>query len=87
MRIYLAAAFVVVSAAAAFADSDRPVTDAERAKIVDALKAQGCTIGGTVEFDDDGYFKADNAQCSDGHVYDFKFRSSDYQLLEKDFEH
>lgn len=87
MRTILAIAFVAVSATAALADSDRPVTDAERAKIVDALKAQGCTIGGDVEFDDDGYFQIDNAQCSDGHVYDFKFRASDYQLLEKDFEH
>lgn len=87
MRILITAAFIVISATAALADSDRPVTDAEQAKLVEALKAQGCTLGGHVHFDDDGYFDVDNAQCADGHVYDFKFRASDYQMLEKDFEH
>ena len=48
---------------------DRPVTDQERTKLEEAVKAAGCT-GGKMEFDDDkatahpaGKFEVDDAMC------------------------
>jgi hypothetical protein len=49
----------------------RPVTDQERTKLEDALKAQGCS-GGKMEFDD-GKFEVDDATCADGKKYDLDF--------------
>jgi hypothetical protein len=54
--------------------ADRPLTEDERTKLVDALKAQGCT-GGKMEFDD-GRFEVDDATCADGKTYDFHFDQS-----------
>ena len=44
--------------------ADRPVTEEERAKLIVALKAEGCS-GGEMEFDD-GKFEVDDARCADG---------------------
>ncbi|MBX6742532.1 MAG: PepSY domain-containing protein [Acetobacteraceae bacterium] len=55
------------------ARADRPVTAAERERLVAALSAQGCS-GGKMEWDDDDQeFEVDNASCSDGQRYDLKF--------------
>jgi hypothetical protein len=67
------------------AKADRPVTEAERANLVAAVAAQGCT-GGRVEWDeDDSEFDVDDAQCNDGRKYDLKF-NADYTLKSKTLE-
>ena len=69
------------------ARADRPVTADERARIVAALEAEGCS-GGTFEFDDDddddAPFEVDDAQCGDG-IYDFEL-STTFQIVERDRE-
>ena len=55
------------------AKADRPVTDAERAKLMVAVVAQGCT-GGKMEWDeDDRGFEVEDAMCNDGRKYELKF--------------
>jgi hypothetical protein len=55
------------------AKADRPVTDAERAKLIVAVVAQGCT-GGKMEWDeDDRGFEVEDAMCNDGRKYELKF--------------
>lgn len=70
MRKLLAVLFACLGAAAP-ALADRPVTDEERAKIEDALKALGCS-GGELSFDDHK-FEVDRAACVDTRLYDFDF--------------
>jgi hypothetical protein len=71
-RLLPALAFAALASTAAWAD--RPVTVAERAKLVAALQTEGCT-GGEMEFDD-GMFEVDDARCADGKEYDFEFDTS-----------
>jgi hypothetical protein len=59
----------------------RPVTEEEKAKLLAALTAEGCS-GGDMEFDDDGYFEVDDATCADGRKYDLKFDPS-FKLIKK----
>ena len=55
------------------AKADKPVTDAERAKLMVAVVAQGCT-GGKMEWDeDDRGFEVEDAMCNDGRKYELKF--------------
>ena len=55
------------------AKADRPVTDAERAKLMVAVVAQGCA-GGKMEWDeDDRGFEVEDAVCNDGLKYELKF--------------
>ena len=71
MRLITSAAILVVSVLPALAD--RPVTEDERARLVAAVQAEGCT-GGKFEFDeDDQQFEADDAVCADGKKYDLTF--------------
>jgi hypothetical protein len=54
------------------AKADRLLTDAERAKLTDAVAAQGCT-GGKMEWDDsDREFEVEDAMCN-GQKYELKF--------------
>jgi hypothetical protein len=69
---------VLFSATAALAD--RPVTEQEKARLVEAVKAQGCT-GGKMEFDD-GKFEVDGAICADGKKYDIDFDQM-FQMTKK----
>ncbi len=85
VRHLLAVSALVLCSTFAWAGPDRPVTDDERTKLVAALTAEGCT-GGRLKFDDDGYYEVDDAKCTDGHTYDFKFDRS-YKMFEKDLEH
>jgi hypothetical protein len=63
------------------ARADRPVTDAERPRLVDAVAAQGCS-GGKMEWDEgDHEFEVDDARC-DGRKYELKFHA-DYSLKSK----
>jgi hypothetical protein len=77
----LAAAFTFLSTGLAFAD--RPVTDQERARLVEAVAAQGCS-GGKMEFDN-GKFEVDDAICADGKKYDLDFDPA-FKLLKKKLE-
>jgi hypothetical protein len=62
--------------------ADRPVSDAERVKLVAAISGQGCN-GGKLEWDaDDRQFEVDDAVCNDGRKYDLKF-DAEYRLVEK----
>ena len=80
------ALMLVIVVAVAAARADRPVTPEERAAIVAALEAEGCS-GGTYEYDDDdddddGEFEVDEARCADGTYY--CELSRDFQIKERD---
>jgi peptidase YpeB-like protein len=85
MRTFFASAALI--ALVAFpAKADRPVTEAQRAKLEAAVAAQGCT-GGKMEWDEDDHeFEVEDVRCSDGHRYELKFRS-DYRLKSKKRDH
>jgi hypothetical protein len=71
MRLITSIALLAVSALPALAD--RQVTEDERAKLVAAVQAEGCS-GGKFEMDeDDQQFEVDDAVCADGKKYDLKF--------------
>jgi hypothetical protein len=71
MRLIVSMAVLAVSTLPALAD--RQVTEDERAKLVAAVQAEGCS-GGKFEFDDDDQqFEVDDAVCTDGKKYDLKF--------------
>ncbi|MCK1636507.1 PepSY domain-containing protein [Bradyrhizobium sp. 157] len=71
MRLITSTAILVLSVLPALAD--RAVTEDERAKLVAAVQAEGCS-GGKLEMDeDDQQFEVDDAVCADGKKYDLKF--------------
>ena len=71
MRLIVSIAVLALSTLPALAD--RQVTEDERAKLVAAAQAEGCS-GGKFEFDDDDQqFEVDDAVCADGKKYDLKF--------------
>lgn len=78
-ELLAAAAYLLLAATPALAD-DRPVTDDERAKLVAAVTAEGCS-GGEMEFDD-GHYEVDDVKCSDGREYELKFDSA-FKLTSK----
>lgn len=84
--VMLASAILFLATGAALAD--RPVTDAERARLVEAVTAQGCS-GGKMEFDTStsqaGKFEVDDAICADGKKYDLDFDLA-FKLLKKKME-
>ena len=71
---------VLVALTSTTALAGRPVTDQERAKLEEAVKAQGCS-GGKLEFDDEK-FEVDDATCSDGKKYDIDFDQA-FKLIKK----
>lgn len=80
MKMLLAALATVVLATPALADDDTP-TKAQRASVMKAVRAAGCTNPTKVERDDGGY-EVDNARCKDG-VYDLKL-SADFKIVSRD---
>lgn len=74
LRILIVTAAVAFSAVPALAD--RPVTDAERTKLVAALAAQGCSAGEMEWDEDDREFEVDDADCGDGRDHDLKFNAN-----------
>lgn len=80
MKMLLAALVTVALATPALADNDTP-TKAQRASVMKAIRAAGCTNPTKVERDDGG-FEVDNARCKDG-VYDLKL-SADYRIVSRD---
>jgi len=81
MRV-LAASFVLLAVFAGQAMADRAVTEAERAKLLSAIAAQGCSAGKLQWDDDDREFEVDDASCTDGKTYDLKF-NPDYTIKSK----
>jgi hypothetical protein len=78
-------AIPVLVALAVPAQADRPLTEGERAKVMEAVQAQGCS-GGEMEFDeDDRQFEVDDALCTDGKKYDLKF-GADFQFIRKNLD-
>ena len=78
-RILAALAVAALTTSPAWAD--RPVTDEERAKLVELLRVEGCT-GGEMEFDD-GKYEVDDARCADGREWDFEF-DRNFNLIKKE---
>jgi hypothetical protein len=80
MRYLLLMAFLIAIVVPARAD--RAVTDAERAKLLAAIEAQGCS-GGEMEWDDDDkQFDVDEAVCADGRKYELKF-DAEFKFISK----
>lgn len=79
MRMTMAALATLALAGSALADA-KP-TDAEAAKIKEALTAWGCE-GGAYEKETEatGVFEIDDAKCKDGQQYDFKLDGS-YKVI------
>jgi len=83
MRLIVSIAALAVSALPALAD--RQVTEDERAKLVAAVQAEGCT-GGKLEMDeDDQQFEVHGATCTDGKKYELKF-DMQMRLLSKQLD-
>lgn len=80
MKMLLAALATVAIATPALADNDTP-TRAQRASVMKAVRAAGCTNPTKVERDDGGY-EVDNARCKDG-LYDLKL-SADFKIVSRD---
>ena len=78
----LVASLALLALFAGPAMADRAVTEAERAKLVSAIAAQGCSAGKLKWDDDDREFEVDDASCSDGKTYDLKF-NADYAIKSK----
>jgi hypothetical protein len=75
----------VLVALAVPAKADRPLTEAERARVMQAVQAQGCS-GGKMEYDeDDRQFEVDDAVCADGKKYDLKF-NAEFQFIRKNLD-
>jgi hypothetical protein len=81
MRLVASIVFVLMISVPAMAG--RPVTDAEREKLVAAMAAQGCS-GGEMEWDD-GHFEVDDAVCSDGRRYELEF-DAEFRLINKELD-
>jgi hypothetical protein len=64
----------------ALADDDTPTT-AQRASVLKAIRAAGCSNPTKIERDDGGY-EVDNARCRDG-VYDLKL-SANFKILSRE---
>ena len=77
----LASAFLLLTAGSAFAD-DRPLTDQERARLTEAVKADGCTAGKMKV--DDAKFEVD-ATCADNKKYEFEF-DAQFKLIKKELD-
>ncbi|WP_277982707.1 PepSY domain-containing protein [Sphingomonas faeni] len=80
MKMLLAALATVAIATPALADDDTP-TRAQRASVMKAVRAAGCTNPTKIERDDGGY-EVDNARCKGG-LYDLKL-SAGFKIVSRD---
>ena len=80
MKMLLAALATIAIATPALADDDTP-TRAQRASVMKAVRAGGCTNPTKIERDDGGY-EVDNARCKDG-LYDLQL-SADFKIVSRD---
>jgi hypothetical protein len=81
MRTMLVATIAMLMATPTLAG--RAVTEAERAELVKAVAAAGCS-GGKMEWDSP-HFEVDDVRCADGKTYDLKFDQT-YKLVGKKIE-
>lgn len=79
-----AVAMLAASATAGLADGRAPTSE-EQASIENALKGQGFSAWGKVEFDD-GKWEIDNAVHSDGKTYDVDLAKADLAVLKKELD-
>lgn len=79
-----AAAMLAGMSGAVLADGRAPTAE-EQASIETALKGQGFSAWGKVEFDD-GKWEIDNAVHSDGKRYDVDLSKSDLAVLKKEID-
>jgi hypothetical protein len=79
-RFLVSGALLILTVAAA--QADRPVTDEEKAKLLPAIEAAGCT-GGTLEVEDDEGYEVEGAKCGDGQIYDLEF-DKEFRLTRKE---
>lgn len=82
MKLLFAVMVAVAAASPALADNDTP-TPKQRAAVMKAINAAGCTNPLGVERDDGGY-EVDNAHCKGG-IYDLKL-SADFKIISRDRE-
>ena len=82
MRVMiLASTLLLLTTGAALADS-RPLTDQERARLTEVVKAESCSAGKMKV--DDGKFEVD-ATCADGKKYEFEF-DAQFKLIKKEID-
>ena len=74
-------AFLLLTTGAALADK-RPLTDQERARLTEVIKAEGCSAEKMKV--DDGNFEV-GATCADGKKYEFEF-DAQFKLIKKEIE-
>lgn len=82
MRIMiLASTLLLFTAGAALADK-RPLTDSERARLTEVVKADNCSAGKMKI--DDGNFEVE-ATCADGKKYEFKL-DAQFKIIKKEID-
>ncbi|MGD9883692.1 MAG: hypothetical protein AB7U95_26630 [Reyranella sp.] len=64
-------------------DEDRAVTDEERTRLTEVVKAEGCSEGKMKA--EDGKFEVEGATCADGKKWDFKF-DAQFELIKKEID-
>jgi len=79
-RLFLAFAGLVLTPT--FALADRAATADEWKKVENALRSEGFTQWGEVEFEDSGKWEVDDAVASDGRRYDLKLDQS-FKIIER----
>lgn len=82
MRFAIVAFVALGLAAPVLAEDDIP-TPSQRAAVLRAISAGGCSDPAEIERDDGGY-EVDSARCKDG-IYDLKL-STDYKIISRDKE-
>jgi hypothetical protein len=85
MRLWLAGAVVAAVLGTSPAIADRPPTDAERAAIDQALRAQGYTEWRKAEFDDERW-EVDKALAPDGKRYDLYLDAKTLQVTNRELD-
>ena len=81
--LILAAPFLLLAAAPAFAE-DRPPTADERARIEAALKTEGYTSWGSIELDDNRVWEVDDAIDAEGKEWDLELDVESLVVSKKD---
>ena len=75
----VASMLVLITVGGALAD--RPLTDQEKARLAEAVTAQGCS-GGKMKIEEEK-FEVDGATCAGGKKYDLEFDKS-FKLIAKE---
>jgi hypothetical protein len=81
---FVAVLLLSISLFAQNAFAERDATPEERAKVVEALTAEGCPTVGEVELDGD-YFEAEDVICEDG-KYKEIYLDQDMNIVKKELD-